>query len=57
MRHMVDDITVGKKHNRSVRGEEDKNVPDSMQVREANAGPIGTEESKVRDLGFSCFLV
>ena len=44
MWHMVDHITVGKEHDGGVGGQEDKDVPDPMQVGEPNTSPVGAEE-------------
>ena len=41
---MVHDIAVGKEDDGAVGGEEDEDVPDTVEVGEANPGPVGAEE-------------
>ena len=41
---VVDHVTVGEEYNRAVGGEENEDVPDTVEVREAHASPVGTEE-------------
>ena len=42
--HVINHVAVGKEDNGAVGREEDEDVPDSVEVREANIGPVGTEE-------------
>ena len=42
--HVINHVAVGKEDNGAVGGEEDEDMPDSMEVREANRSPVGTEE-------------
>ena len=44
---MVDHITVGEEDNGAVGGEEDQNMPNSMQIWETNLCPVWTEEPVV----------
>ena len=44
---MVHDIAVGKEDDGAVRGEEDEDVPDTVEVGEAHPGPVGAEEPVV----------
>ena len=41
---MVHDIAVGKENDGAVGGEEDEDVPDTVEVGEAHPGPVGAEE-------------
>ena len=41
---VVDHVTVGEEYNRAVGGEEDEDVPDTVEVGEADTDPVGTEE-------------
>ena len=47
MWHVVDDITVSKEDDGAVGGEEDEDVPDPVEVGEADPGPVGAEEAVV----------
>ena len=42
--HVINHVTVGKEYNGAVGGEEDEDMPNTVEVREAHSGPIGTEE-------------
>ena len=44
---MIYNVAVGKQYDGAVRGEEDEDMPDSVEIGEANACPIGTEEPVV----------
>jgi len=46
--HVVDDVTVGKEDYGGVGGQEDQDVPDTMQVGEPETRPVGTEESIIQ---------
>ena len=41
---MIYNVAVGKQDDGAVGGEEDEDMPDSVEIGEANACPIGTEE-------------
>ena len=41
---VINDVAVSEENNGTVGGEEDEDVPDSVEVREAHIGPVGTEE-------------
>ena len=41
---MIHDVAVGEEDNAAVGGEEDKDVPDPVQVGEADPGPVGAEK-------------
>ena len=45
--HVINHIAIGEEDNRAIGGEEDEDMPDSVEVREADPGPIGTEEPVV----------
>jgi len=45
--HVVNDVTVGKEDYGGVGGQEDQDVPDTMQVGEPQTRPVGTEESRI----------
>ena len=44
---MIYNVAVGKQYDGAVGGEEDEDMPDSVEIGEANACPIGTEEPVV----------
>lgn len=44
---MIDDIAVCEEDDGAVGGEEYENVPDSMQVGEAETSPVGAEEAVI----------
>ena len=44
---VIDHVAIGEEDNRTVGGEKDEDVPDSMKVGEADTGPVGTEEPVV----------
>ena len=41
---VINHVAVGKEDNGAVGGEEDEDVPDSVEVGEADTDPVGTEE-------------
>ena len=47
VRLVIDDIAVCEEDDGAVGGEEDEDVPDSVEVGEAHTGPVGTEEPVV----------
>ena len=44
---VIDHVAICEEDNRTVGGEKDEDVPDSMKVGEADTGPVGTEEPVV----------
>lgn len=44
---MIHDIAVGEEDDAAVGGEEDEDVPDTVQVGETHPGPVGAEEPVV----------
>ena len=41
---VIDHVAICEEDNRTVGGEEDEDVPDTMEVGEAHPGPVGAEE-------------
>ena len=51
---MIHDIAVGEEDDAAVGGEEDEDVPDPVQVGEADTGPVGAEEPVMDQSHLTC---
>ena len=51
---MIHDIAVGEEDDAAVGGEEDEDVPDPVQVGEANPSPVRAEEPVMDQSHLTC---